>query len=167
MEANLEESKEKITRHTDQCCADIRRLSRHLAETREKEALTQASEKVLLDRLEALEAGRSETTRVVDALIEDAVSLGNRLDELANKSEAADAASAKADQESVQKLQEAVTQLEAHVDGGFDAIVVKLETERWMRTNVDAVADSITNQFLQLVDMRVQRVEEKLAATGS
>jgi len=51
---------------------------------------------------------------------------------------------------------------------------VRLETDRWVREGCDRVADSVTNQFLRLLDdasskveKRVDSCEERLSAAGS
>jgi len=69
---------------------------------------------------------------------------------------------------------EEVTQLKARVEGGFNAIVVHMEAERWVKSNCDTVADGISQSFLGLVDqtceklaLRVSKVESALSDTGA
>merc|ERR1712113_838269 len=64
-----------------------------------------------------------------------------------------------------------VSKLGARVEGGFDAIIVRLESERWMRENVDKIADNVANSFLRLLDdssqkltARVDKLEHRMAA---
>jgi len=57
---------------------------------------------------------------------------------------------------------ESVDQLEARVDGGFDAMLVRLETQRWVSENVDKVADSVSQQFLHLIDDYVQQLRGRM-----
>lgn len=66
-------------------------------------------------------------------------------------------------------LTEALAQLRARVDGGFHALVVQLEVDRWTRSAVDGVADGISQHFLNHLDQtsvkltsRVQKCENAL-----
>uniref|UniRef100_A0A7S1LT24 Uncharacterized protein n=1 Tax=Alexandrium catenella TaxID=2925 RepID=A0A7S1LT24_ALECA len=69
---------------------------------------------------------------------------------------------------------EALKKLSARVDGGFSALLVRLETDKWMRENVDKVADNVSNSFLRLLDDssqklsgRMERCEQRLSELGS
>jgi len=68
---------------------------------------------------------------------------------------------------------EAMVELDAKVDGSFDSLLVRFETDRWVREGVDRVADTVSNQFLRLLDeasqkldKRVDKMEQKVAALG-
>eukprot|EP00927_Polykrikos_kofoidii_P020074 TRINITY_DN19466_c0_g1_i1.p1 TRINITY_DN19466_c0_g1~~TRINITY_DN19466_c0_g1_i1.p1 ORF type:complete len:1321 (-),score=340.44 TRINITY_DN19466_c0_g1_i1:185-3640(-) len=69
---------------------------------------------------------------------------------------------------------EALRRLRARVDGGFDAMLLRLETMCWAHQAFDASADNIGNSFLSLLDKgsvkleeRVKRCEQKLASARS
>lgn len=64
---------------------------------------------------------------------------------------------------------EQLMQLRARVDGSLDALLLRLETSRWMREGIDRVADNVTSSFLRLLDdsstklsARVDSCEQKL-----
>eukprot|EP00929_Paragymnodinium_shiwhaense_P058079 TRINITY_DN29093_c0_g1_i1.p1 TRINITY_DN29093_c0_g1~~TRINITY_DN29093_c0_g1_i1.p1 ORF type:complete len:1935 (-),score=530.76 TRINITY_DN29093_c0_g1_i1:92-5425(-) len=52
--------------------------------------------------------------------------------------------------------------LRGRLEGAIDSMVVQLETERWVRQNVDAVADGINNSFLHLLDQSAEKVGERV-----
>mmetsp|Transcript_39807 Transcript_39807/g.93771 ORF Transcript_39807/g.93771 Transcript_39807/m.93771 type:complete len:1965 (+) Transcript_39807:164-6058(+) len=56
----------------------------------------------------------------------------------------------------------AIKKLHSKVDGGFAALNVKLETEYWMRTQIDAAADGIGNDFLRLLDQKCNHLEKRM-----
>merc|ERR1712050_55218 len=67
--------------------------------------------------------------------------------------------------------QEVVSKLSARVEGGFDALILRLESEKWMRENVDKIADNVANSFLRLLDdssqklaARVDKLEHRMSA---
>lgn len=69
---------------------------------------------------------------------------------------------------------EDVTKLKARVEGGFKAMVVQMESERWLKANTDSVADGIGQAFMSLVDqtseklsVRVQKIENALSESGA
>lgn len=69
---------------------------------------------------------------------------------------------------------EEVLKLAARVEGGFDSLLVHMETERWLKSHTDGVADGITQSFLGLVDQtceklaaRVQKIESALSDPGA
>jgi len=69
---------------------------------------------------------------------------------------------------------EDLKKLKARVEGGFSALVVQMESERWLKANVDSVADGIGQAFMSLVDqtserasVRLQKIEEALAESGA
>jgi len=69
---------------------------------------------------------------------------------------------------------EDVKKLKARVDGGFNALVVQMESERWLKANTDSVADGIGQAFMSLVDqtseklsVRVQKIENALSDSGA
>mmetsp|Transcript_79996 Transcript_79996/g.124752 ORF Transcript_79996/g.124752 Transcript_79996/m.124752 type:complete len:1771 (+) Transcript_79996:28-5340(+) len=69
---------------------------------------------------------------------------------------------------------EDLNKVKARVEGGFDAIVVQLEAERWLRGQVDSVADGISQSFMHLLDQtseklsnRVHKVELALAENSA
>jgi chromosome segregation ATPase len=61
-------------------------------------------------------------------------------------------------------------ELKARMEGGFDAMLVQLEAERWLRGQVDSVADRVTQDMVGVLDKtcdqlatRVLKVEKNLA----
>jgi len=67
-----------------------------------------------------------------------------------------------------------VDQLRSRVDAGFDALIVRFETEKWMKGNVDAVADSICNSYFHLLEQgltklqgRMKECEQQVHALGA
>merc|ERR1711920_368126 len=66
---------------------------------------------------------------------------------------------------------EVVSKLSARLEGGFDAIIVRMEADKYMRENVDKIADNVANSFLRLLDdssqkitARVDKLEHRMAA---
>jgi chromosome segregation ATPase len=62
----------------------------------------------------------------------------------------------------------------ARVEGGFNALVTKMEADRWIRSQADVIADGISQNFLGLIDstceklsLRVQKVESALSDTSA
>merc|ERR1712070_158479 len=69
---------------------------------------------------------------------------------------------------------EEVLKLAARVEGGFDSLLVHIETEKWLKSHSDGVADGITQSFLGLVDqtceklaVRVQKIESAISDPGT
>eukprot|EP00928_Gymnodinium_smaydae_P048252 TRINITY_DN3224_c0_g1_i1.p1 TRINITY_DN3224_c0_g1~~TRINITY_DN3224_c0_g1_i1.p1 ORF type:complete len:1847 (-),score=578.76 TRINITY_DN3224_c0_g1_i1:73-5613(-) len=52
--------------------------------------------------------------------------------------------------------------LRAHTDGALDAMLLRLETERWMHENFNGVADGITNSFLGLLDQTTEKLQARV-----
>eukprot|EP00971_Amphidinium_carterae_P112697 2231746-Amphidinium_carterae.1 len=57
---------------------------------------------------------------------------------------------------------EAFLKLRSKVDGGFTAMNVKLETERWFRVQMDAAADTVSNDFLRMLDTKTSHLEKRV-----
>lgn len=56
---------------------------------------------------------------------------------------------------------ELVMRLRARVDAGLRLLIERLESDKWIRMNVDKTADMITNSFLRLVDESNQKLKDR------
>ncbi|CAE6951678.1 tilS, partial [Symbiodinium sp. CCMP2456] len=48
------------------------------------------------------------------------------------------------------------------VDGGFRALLQRSEAEKWLRENVDTVADGVSNAFLRLLDKSSEKLSHRV-----
>jgi len=62
---------------------------------------------------------------------------------------------------------EEVRQLKARVEGGFNALIVQIEAQRWLKANIDSVSDGVSQAFMQLVDQTSERVSKRVSKVES
>eukprot|EP00930_Biecheleria_cincta_P017538 TRINITY_DN13915_c0_g1_i3.p1 TRINITY_DN13915_c0_g1~~TRINITY_DN13915_c0_g1_i3.p1 ORF type:complete len:1457 (+),score=511.02 TRINITY_DN13915_c0_g1_i3:83-4453(+) len=142
---------------------------------READALKQTQDQ----RLEDQGRVNKEVQQKQDSSIDDIQLIGQKLDDLSRQSEASavleeavlesakaqfrldqDLAGLKDKSKALEDLlEDRVSEVQAKLDGGFEALLLRLEAERWVNENVDAVADTVTNKFLRNLDKRVEKLE--------
>jgi len=55
-----------------------------------------------------------------------------------------------------------LVRLRARIDGGLNALMLRVETTRWTEEVVSSSADSIHNSFLGLLDKTAVKLEERV-----
>lgn len=161
-----------VRKEQEQHKADLEDLKKRLkeAETQDAELKRESSE--LRDLQGKQQEEQSKATQEVqqrqEAAGEELKSLQKKLEELSSMKDAA----AKSE-ELVQSCQTEVTILQEKLDqevgtvklrmeGGFKALLQRLEAEKWLRENVDTVADGVSNSFLRLLDKSSDKLKERV-----
>eukprot|EP00440_Ansanella_granifera_P031476 gb/GFBE01034172.1/.p1 GENE.gb/GFBE01034172.1/~~gb/GFBE01034172.1/.p1 ORF type:complete len:1704 (+),score=596.65 gb/GFBE01034172.1/:1-5112(+) len=143
---------------------------------KEAETLRQAQEK---DRGDQAKINQQVQQRQ-DATTDDIMLVGQKLEELARQSDSSAAveevaAKLQHDMEGLQEhskdMEEKISFVHVRMEGGFQAMLERLEAERWVAQSVDKVADSTNNAFLKLLDdatfqlnQRVEKLEKVASA---
>jgi len=151
------EAKKEKEKELDQQKVDLEELRKRLADA---EAKDETLKKEANDAKELQEKALQEMRQRLEEL--------SRLSDAAAKGEEAATRCLK-DVEALQsKLEEEVGAVRLRVDGGFRALLQRSEAEKWLRENVDTVADGVSNAFLRLLDKSSEKLSfrvEKLEKT--
>jgi len=156
----------------DQHKADLEEIKKRLKEAENKDEDLKREATELRDLQGKQQEEQSKATQEVQqrqqAAGEELKSLDKKLEELSGMKDAA----AKSE-ELVQSCQAEVTILQEKLDqevgtvrlrmeGGFKALLQRLEAQSWLRENVDTVADGVSNSFLRLLDKSSEKLKERV-----